>query len=272
MKKRAIIVIILSIFITIQFGCNRYRTPPEFPNPDEMAEIIVDLQILESTLSHATEIRRSHNDNIENLYKDILYKHNLTAKEFDTIRRWYVNHPEIYQRVYEKAITKLSEREAEARIAIQREEEEAEKARLEAIEEVLANLWQDSTSIDISPGDTTDKKVPFHIEVDTLNLQEAVTLSATYRFLKEDISSLPQMMLSANYNDSVADTIYTKVPHSFRKNPVSLTLNLKEDTFPQYLSGYLLLQDSIEDVSVEIRDIKLEADSDSLHIKMVTRE
>ncbi|ASB49470.1 DUF4296 domain-containing protein [Alkalitalea saponilacus] len=253
------LTIVLFTLIIAAVACSGPKVPRGFPKPDKMAEILADIHIAESTLTHAPTMTGAREDrNIPGHYKFILERHNLTPSEFDTIRKWYVQHPQIYQRTYEKVITKLSEREAEVRIMIERERERQQQlAELQREMEKRQNLWKDTTFIKLSPSDTLWKKRPFHYNVDTLELEGSVKLTAFYRFLKEDLSKSPRVMLSAFYPDSTADTIYADVPHSFQRKGVELELALKENMHPHSIYGFLLKQDTLLNISVEISDIKL---------------
>jgi len=250
----ATILIILTLL-----GCNRHGVPRGLPEPEKMAEIITDILILESTITYIPELSAKIEGNPAGQYRHVLHRHGLTPEEFDSIRNWYNSNPELYQLVYEKVISRLSEREAEVRVLIEREK--IEQARLEAIQEQAIreefDLWTGSDSKTISPGDTTDARLPFRFVTDTLNLSGTITLSASYRFLTDDTSRSPRMVLSATYGDGLADTVYKAIPHSFNRHAAVLELKLKNDTLPIAISGYLLYQDMSARPAVEITDISL---------------
>ncbi|GAO27955.1 hypothetical protein JCM15548_3 [Geofilum rubicundum JCM 15548] len=252
------------IAVLVAPACGRYRLPDGFPEPDEMATILADIHVVESTITYLPGHTGSRSKEIPGNYKFVLEKHGLTPAEFDTIRKWYVEHPELYQDVYSKVIERLSQLDADVRMQNEREKELRAEAERRALEEKLQNLWQDSTTISLTPEDSVVNGHPFRIEVDTLALTGELKMSADYQFMRKDQSRSPRMMLSAFYNDSVADTVYQWIDHSFQKQTEELFLALKQDTAPKYIDGYLLLRDSLNAASVEISAIRIQVLVDTL--------
>jgi hypothetical protein len=244
-------------------GCDKYRVPKDFPDADEMAEIIAELHIVESSMNFGTSYANTPEKNNPGYYRFILEKHGLTSEKFDTIRKWYVDNPEIYQYVYNQAIVILSKREAEISVAVeyQREQEKLKQAELR---KRPSNLWLNESRIALATTDTIDKRLPFKFATDSLDLSGTLRLKAFYKFLLEDASLSPRLMLSVLYNDSTADTVYLKIPHSFHKKGAELDLNLKKDFKALEVYGYLLLQDTAYSSSVEIENISLLVLRDSL--------
>lgn len=266
--KLKFVSILLLVGILVAPACSRYRVPRGYPKPEEMAAILTDLHMVESTIAFLPGQPSSHNSEIPGNFKFILEKHGLTPAEFDTIRKWYVDQPELYQRVYDLVLARLSQMDADVRIGIEREKELKAEAEKLALQEVLQNLWQDSAFITIAPSDTMELGYPFRIEVDTLRLQGELKLMAGYQFLRNDESRSPRMMLSAFYNDSVADTVYHSVKLSFQERTEELKLVLKQDTFPLFIDGFLLLTDTLHSSSAKISNIRLKVLTDSTQLNI----
>lgn len=245
-------------------SCGRHRVPDGFPKPDEMATILADIHVVESTITYLPGHTGSRNIEIPGNYKYVLEKHVLSPAEFDTIRKWYVEHPELYQDVYAMVIERLSQMDADVRMQNEREKELRAEAERLALEAALKNLWQDSTFISLTPKDSILNGHPFRIDVDTLALTGEVKMSADYQFMRKDQSRSPRMMLSAFYNDSVADTVYHLIHHSFQKQTEELFLMLKQDTTPRFIEGNLLLRDALNAASVEISAIRIQVIPDTL--------
>jgi len=169
-------------------ACSRYRVPDGFPKPDEMATILADIHVVESTITYLPGHTGSRSKEIPGNYKFILEKHGLSPAEFDTIRKWYVEHPELYQDVYSMVIERLSQMDADVRMQNEREKELKAEAERLALEQVLKNLWQDSTFINLTPEDSVLNGYPFRIDVDTLALTGAVKMNADYQFMRKDQS------------------------------------------------------------------------------------
>ena len=255
---------ILLVALLLSSGCSRYKVPAGYPKPDEMAQILADIYVVDATLTYLPGSSSARNKEITGSYRYVLERHGLTSAEFDTIRKWYVSHPDLYQKVYEQVLERLSNADADVKIIIEREKAAAEEAEKLAIQARLNNLWPDSTFVRVYDSDSSDIRYPFRIEVDTLALSGRVRLRAGYKFLRSDESRNTRMMLSAFYNDSLADTVYKDIKISFQRRVEELVLKLKDDTIPKYIDGFLLLQDSLNKVSVEIDDIRIRVVPDSL--------
>lgn len=254
--------VVLMLFIV---GCKHYNLPRGFPDVDEMSDILVEIEIAESTISQLPNQASSNRSDSPGYFKFILDKYGYSALEFDSIRKWYAYHPELYLKVYDKMLVKLSKEEARIRSKSDNEKE-TEKKEAERLEEErrLRNLWRDSTFISVTPTDTFDKQLPFLIDVDTLHLKGIIQLSASYKFMKEDVSEQPNIILSAMYQDLLKDSVFQQIPHSFNERGVSLLLDLRDSISPQTIEGYLLYQDSTIQSDVQIRDIYIENKVDSL--------
>ena len=254
-------ILLLLFFV----GCKHYNLPRGCPDVDEMSDILGEIEIAESTISQLPSQASSYRTESPGYFKFILDKYGYTAFEFDSIRKWYAYHPELYLKVYDKMLVKLSKEEARIRSKSDNEKE-TEKKEAERLEEErrLRNVWRDSTFISVTPTDTFDKQLPFLIDVDTLHLKGIIQLSASYKFMKEDVSEQPNIILSAMYQDLLKDSVFQQIPHSFNERGVSLLLDLRDSISPQTIEGYLLYQDSTIQSDVQIRDIYIENKVDSL--------
>lgn len=263
MKGSQFILVLVFISILVFPGCKKYKVPYGFPDVDEMAQIIAELHMVESSMNYGASYTYTPERNNPGYYRSILEKHGLTSEKFDTIRKWYVDNPVIYQYVYDRVIVILSKREAEIRISIEREKAQ-EQQKQEEMRKRPSNLWHGETSYVVGITDTIDKRLPFRFLTDTLLIEGSLKLTAFYKFLREDISRSPQMMLSVLYNDSTADTVYQEIPHSFHNKGAILSIDLKKNVKAIEIFGYLLLQDSLFSASVEVENISLMVVNDSL--------
>ena len=134
------------LLLFVLFGCKHYNLPRGFPDIDEMSDILVEIQLAESTISQLPSQSSSYRSDSPGYFKFILDKYGYTALEFDSIRKWYAYHPELYLKVYDRMLVKLSKEEAGLRSKSDKEKE-LEKKETERLEKErrLRNLWQDST-------------------------------------------------------------------------------------------------------------------------------
>lgn len=259
---------ILPIILLLSFyGCKNYTLPKGFPKPNKMADILTEIHIMESVLNNSAAATPVSSSDAPAYYKSALEKYGYTYEQFDTIRRWYADNPELYQTVYDQVIINLSRRETELSIRLDKEKE-TEKLVTGDLQPLQSNLpvelWNDSARITISTTDTIDSRCPFFIDADTLSLSGMLKLTAKYKFLVDDESRTPRMMLAASYADTIADTVYLEIPHSFSQQNARLDLDLKDGSKASSIFGYLLLQDSLLNSSVEIEEISLQVIPDTL--------
>jgi len=260
----------LLIFISISFsGCKNQRVPKGFPKPDKMAVIMTEIHIIESALQYGSQSHITTKET-HGYYKNILQKYGYTYEQFDSIRKWYANNPALFQKVYDKVIINISKQETELGLLLDKEIKEAlRQAEILAQIEKKSELWKSKDSITISPTDTIDKRVPFYIDTDTLELLGILRLSAQYKFLYDDLSKNPQIMLTAFYADSTADTLYFNITRSFQKNAAILDLKIDTNKKTTNISGFLLWQDSLVNPSVQISSISLKNLKDSVKTEPV---
>lgn len=250
---RPIVIIIFSAALLIS-GCNpKEPIPGEFPDKNEMAEILTELYFAESVLSNRKYSPGSSDEGevAPAYYKYVLEDFGLTTSEFDTIRQWYVSHPYHYQEVYDQVVVLITQREAELNKQIR-----AEEAAADSVPEVK-DLWISERKMTVNFRDTADRRLPFRIEVDSIE-RGRIRLSAFYRFLRPDRSRDGRTEMVTLFADSTSDTVSVELAKVFEKKPFSLIAPL--DTMPPVIeiSGYLFLHDTTATGAVEFSDISLE--------------
>jgi len=245
--------LIWPIFFFLVFACSpREKIPHQFPDEDEMAQILADLYLAESII---TQVKRDVSDqyperNIPGYYHKILNQHNLTAEMFDSIRDWYSAHPYHYQKVYDKVIVRLSQREADLSRLIKANEEKDSLA-------AIRDLWVAEREMSVIPQDTANSRLPFHVKTDSI-YGGLIRLSASYKFLKEDLSKQAKTTLIAQYADSTADTITIELAKTFKDNPITLQMDIDSILPVIEIYGYLFDHDTSSVSSVQFSDIRLD--------------
>ncbi len=243
----------LLILVLVTACSPRESVPDEFPDKEEMAEVIADLYIAEivATRGQSGPSGDPSDSNIPGYYKGVLEKYNLTATEFDTIRKWYAAHPYHFQEVYDQVIVKLSRREAglEQKMKEEREEEVS-------IPEIT-DLWDKDRNLTVNVDDTADQRLPFRIELDSLTGGE-IQFSTIYRFLKEDMTKGGEMMLVVHYRDTIADTLTQKLEKTFQPRNVNLSAEIDSALPATGVSGLMFDHDTTVTSSINFSRIRLE--------------
>ncbi len=248
----ALVVFFAGVFF---FGaCSpREKIPGEFPDKDEMAEILADLYISESVLSNRSF--KVDSENAEDIapayYKDVLEKYNLTTEDFDTIRKWYVAHPFHYQDVYNKVILLITQREAELNKLIKSASEVRDSL------PGVKDLWKLERKMSVNVKDSADRRLPFSFPIDSL-MGGRIRLSGFYRFLRPDMSKNATSEMITLYADSTADTVSVSLTKSFERKPVTLVNDIDSANPVIEVSGFLFKHDTTTTSAVEFSSIRLE--------------
>lgn len=249
------LVVAMIVFAFSLPSCNPQESVPgDFPDKEEMANILADLYWTESVITNNGMGRVNEEggeDQVPGYYRKVLDKYDLTATEFDTIRQWYASHPYHYQDVYELTIEVLSKREADfnRKLKEQKAKEDTTK--------VLEDLWTQERTLRITPGDTIQLRLPFNADVDSL-VSGHIRLMAFYKFLRADMTRNAHVEMISLYSDSTSDTVRYDLTKAFKNK--SFTLMQPVDTADTVIriSGYLFDHDSTARAAIEFSRIKLE--------------
>lgn len=259
LKRDHFFIIWIGLVLVFSACSPQEPVPNEFPDEDEMAEILAELHITESIITHGREINvgKDSDDQIPGYYRKVLDDYNLTTSEFDTIRKWYVAHPYHYQKVYEKMIVYLNRKEAEMNRQIKEEEEQQD-----SIPEIK-DLWDDARELTVGAEDTTDRRLPFSYELDSL-VSGSIRLSAFYKFLREDITRDGHLQMITQYADSTVDTISRKLEKTFQNKSITVFQELDSVNPATAVSGFLFDHDTASVTAIEFSNIRLSHITDSV--------
>lgn len=109
---------LLSVFFVLfLFGCTSIDSPVTIPNEilskEKMAEIMVDIHLLEATLNISTYSKNHVVMNTVNPNSDILKKNNITKKKYNESFEFYAQNPILLTEVYQLVLNSLSKMQAE---------------------------------------------------------------------------------------------------------------------------------------------------------------
>jgi uncharacterized membrane protein len=104
-------------FVVIFFGCSSIDSPVTIPDDilskEKMAEIMVDIHLLEATLNISTYSKDHVVMNTINPNSDILKKNNITKQQFEESFEFYSQNPVLLTEVYQLVLNNLSKMQAE---------------------------------------------------------------------------------------------------------------------------------------------------------------
>lgn len=254
------IMLIVLIVVSILSACsNQPKVPHSFPKENEMAAILTDLYMAESTMnSYPMGYREGIDKKSPQYYKFVLDKHNLSKQEFDTILAWYTANPYLFTKVYERVISILGTREADFKNMLLKEDS-LRKLEILQVDSIFekSNIWSGDSLINLPKKDTISTNPGFSTELDSLK-GGVLKLEARYRFRKENQISKAEMLMMVCYSDSTADTVRYELDRSFVSKINKLTIELEISKKAILVEGTLLDYDTLKKASVEIKDITLE--------------
>lgn len=249
------IIALFAIFLGLSLvACNFNKVPKDFPKKDQMARILADVHHAEATINQLRIAERGMDTTVNEYYHYVLAKHNLTQQKFDTVVSWYLSHPALYQEVYDKVIALLAEEEAQSEREIIVLDEEKERIRKDKL---ARNVWKGNKSYFINANDTMDRRIPFIIEVDTIEAK-GYFFSAFYQFFKESKVTESMLQVIALYADSTMDTISYKLPITHISTKAELVIGLDTDKKILKMEGFLMKHDTLEQIRARINSIEFE--------------
>lgn len=107
MRSTSLHIPLLLIIIVTLLSCD--RTPRGVLSVNEMADLIVDLQLAEAYIdTHSSDF----NDDSSKLVvkQSVFKKHGITQRDYDSSLVWYAHNMEDYTKAYDKAVGKLQAR------------------------------------------------------------------------------------------------------------------------------------------------------------------
>ena len=120
-RMNRIFAVVSFLTILILFSCTpkqdltENKVPENIIQPDSMVVIIVDMQVAEAVLREMRRIGKYEENIAITSFEKVFTKHNISKKKYEESTAYYEQHLEIYENIYEKVITKLSQLQAEVK-------------------------------------------------------------------------------------------------------------------------------------------------------------
>lgn len=107
MHRLSPFILTLLLLIPLFMSCG--KTPSGVMSQNEMANLIVDLQLAEAYIeSHSEDFQTDSSKQV--IKQSIFKKHGITQQEYDSSMVWYAHNMEDYVKAYDKAVGKLKQR------------------------------------------------------------------------------------------------------------------------------------------------------------------
>lgn len=93
----------------------RVEIPADIIQPDSMVVIMADIHLAEAVIQ-SRNLNRDSAARQESYrrYRDVFDRHHTDAKFFGESFRWYAAHPDIFYKMYDSVLVKLSEAQGKA--------------------------------------------------------------------------------------------------------------------------------------------------------------
>jgi hypothetical protein len=106
--RAACFLIVISIFL---FSCSNVEQHTHLP-PEVMERVLMDMQMADvysvMTQPDSITVNARNMDSLTDFYAGILKHHNLTEEQFASSMKWYEEHPEELEEIYNRINKKLA--------------------------------------------------------------------------------------------------------------------------------------------------------------------
>ena len=92
------------------------KVPDKIIQPDSMVDIIVDMQLAEGILREMKQTGKYEQDAAITSFERVFSKYNINKEEYDESIAYYEQNLDVYQKIYESVITRLSQIQTETNI------------------------------------------------------------------------------------------------------------------------------------------------------------
>lgn len=110
MLKKGFSILIVSIL----FACsnNEISIPENIIPQEQMVQVLADIHIAEVTANFKSP-GDTINIDVKSLYLQIYNKHSITEEQYRESYQFYLDHPTLFNKMYDEVITELSRRQTE---------------------------------------------------------------------------------------------------------------------------------------------------------------
>ena len=240
-------IVILAIFASI-FISSCQSKPAGILSTSKMEDILVDMYVLEGTLSVAGE---EYNNPIEKekYYKAFLEKHKVTSAQFDSSLSWYTKNPKYFERIYTNVNAKIDEKSKEIK--------QGKYHPVDSNALTETNIWNLRTKYVLTK-DSARTKIKFDIKSNGFLPGDYYNLSLLHRIAPTDTTSNPHIVMYVNYWDGSIDSIYAKTHNDNYTRRYKLMFKARLNKKIKSVSGMLLGSNSVRGkMNVYLDSIKL---------------
>jgi len=112
MKWLINLLLVFSMLVLQSCGNEEISIPEDVIDKERMAEILADVQLVESTIIVRGDDEKLQNDSLD-FYGEVYKRHNIKPGQFERSMKFYSLHPSILEEIYSEVIVTISERLAQ---------------------------------------------------------------------------------------------------------------------------------------------------------------
>lgn len=195
-------IFIYSILTAIVIGfSNCTNVPDGVVSESKMEKILYDSYLGEG-LSES-ELTPIYETKAKDLYlKSVLKKYDVSQKEYDASLTWYMQHLDIYTKIYDKVLVKLKKEEAKLKM-----ESGDSTFASEILKGDTVELWRNSSEIYLSGVPLIGNLLTEIKTNETFVLGDSIFLKADVHLFYASKRQAPRIVLTLNYQNDSAKTI-----------------------------------------------------------------
>ena len=230
-------VLYISIIGLLALNSSCSRRPKEVLKPSEMTKVLVDLHIVDGTLT-APELKKLSDEEKSQYYQSVLLKHNTNQAQFDSSIVWYSHDPKQFEKIYNRVLVQLTKYEEDVKngkyISL------APKDTLPHFTKV--DIWNQPTQFEFNKNRDRNK-LHFVIKDTLLMTQDSYWLSFRQRIQTTDTCGNQRAVLYIHYADDTPDSVFKNLQTDGNLRKYTLRFTALRAEKIDSLSGYLLASD-----------------------------
>jgi hypothetical protein len=205
-----LLIFIICCGFTFLISCNEDKKNAPLLNEDQFTNMLIDIHIIDGTLSSQNIYRSGDNYRPSYYYNSIYKKYNITREQFDSCLSYYSFDTEEFTRIYDNLIDSLNHLETQYRIEVKNKR----------LEQDTVNLWNDKQYWRVT--ERTKTKLEFAIPIKENGIY---TVKASIKIFKEDQTDKPKLEAYFWKKDSLGED------HKVSFMPQPITKDMKFNTY-----------------------------------------
>jgi len=107
---------LMSIVVCLSLGCSEEpaeQIPGDVLPIEKMTDIMLDVQLIEGGIVIRKYNKMQRKEQISDYYKSLYHKHKVSKETFESSLKYYTDHPDKLETIYDGMLERLSQLEAE---------------------------------------------------------------------------------------------------------------------------------------------------------------